>query len=112
RTSIVPTGADPALLGALAQMFLGLLGVPSGGVSLLCGPAHHGAVGAFSMLPLAAGGSVVMRHKFDPAETLELIDRHGVTNLHLVPTQFIRLLPLPDHVRRRVRGDALGTPVR
>ena len=40
-----------------------------------------------------------MRHKFDPAETLELIDRHGVTNLHLVPTQFIRLLKLPDPVR-------------
>jgi long-chain acyl-CoA synthetase len=111
RTSIVPTGADPALLGALAQMFLGLLGVPSGGVSLLCGPAYHSAQWAFSMLPLAAGGSVVMRHKFDPAETLELIDRHGVTNLHLVPTQFIRLLRLPDEVRHAFRGDSLVTAV-
>src|SRR4029450_8817697 len=57
RTSIVPTGADPALLGALAQMFLGLLGVPSGGVSLLCGPASHSAQWAVSMRSLAAGGA-------------------------------------------------------
>jgi long-chain acyl-CoA synthetase len=107
RTSIIPSGSDPALLGALSQMFLGLLGVPAAGVSLLCGPGYHSAQWAFSMLPLAAGGTVVMRHKFDPAETLDLMDRHGVTNLHLVPTQFIRMLKLPEPVRKRFRGDAL-----
>jgi long-chain acyl-CoA synthetase len=63
------------------------------------------------MLPLSAGSSVVMRHKFDPAETLELIDRHAVTNLHLVPTQFIRMLKLPDAVRAAFRGDALVAAV-
>ncbi len=107
RTSIIPTGADPALLGALSQMLLALLGVPADGVALLCGPAYHSAQWAFSMLPLAAGSSVVMRHRFDPAETLELIDRHRVTNLHLVPTQFIRMLKLPEDVRRSFRGDSL-----
>jgi len=107
RTSIIQFGADPALLGALSQMFLGLLGVPAGGTSLLCGPAYHSAQWAFSMLPLAAGSTVVMRHKFDPAETLALMDRHGVTSLHLVPTQFIRMLKLPDPVRKAFRGDAL-----
>src|SRR5262245_43988985 len=107
RTSIIPSGSDPVLLGALSQMFLGLLGVPAAGVSLLCGPGYHSAQWAFSMLPLAAGSTVVMRHKFDPAQTLDLMDRHGVTNLHLVPTQFIRMLKLPEPVRKRFRGDAL-----
>jgi long-chain acyl-CoA synthetase len=107
RTSLIQLGTDPALLGALSQMFLGMLGVPAAGVSLLCGPAYHSAQWAFSMLPLAAGSTVVMRHKFDPAETLALMDRHGVTSLHLVPTQFIRMLKLPDRVRKAFRGDAL-----
>jgi long-chain acyl-CoA synthetase len=111
RSTVIPTGSDPAMLGALSQMFLGLLGVPTDGVSLLCGPAYHSAQWAFSMLPLSAGCAVVMRHKFDPAETLELIDRHRVTNLHLVPTQFIRMLKLPDAVRATFRGDSLVAAV-
>ena len=111
RSTLIPTGADPALLGAVSQMFLGLLGVPADGVSLLCGPAYHSAQWAFSMLPLSAGSSVVMRHKFDPAETLELIDRYRVTNLHLVPTQFTRMLKLPEPVRAAFRGDALVAAV-
>jgi long-chain acyl-CoA synthetase len=111
RSSLVPTGAHPALLGALSQVFLGLLGLPRDGVSLLCGPAYHSAQWAFSMLPLAAGSAVVMRHKFDPAETLELIDRYGVTNLHLVPTQFIRMLKLPEARRKAFRGESLVAAV-
>jgi long-chain acyl-CoA synthetase len=111
RTSIVPAGVDPAMLSALSQMFLALLGVPAAGVSLLCGPAYHSAQWAFSLLPLAAGSTVVMRHKFDPAETLALMDRYGVTNLHLVPTQFIRLLKLPERLRKAFRGDALVAAV-
>ena len=107
RTSIVPTGADPAVLGALAQGLLGLLGVPTGGTSLLCGPAYHSAQWVFSMLPLAAASTIVIQQRFEPAETLALMDRHRVTNLHLVPTQFIRMLKLPDAIRGTFVGDAL-----
>jgi len=107
RTTLVPAGADPAVLVMLARAVLGLFGVPPDGVALLAGPAYHSAQWAFSMLPLVAGQTVVMRHRFDPAETLELIDRHRVTNVHLVPTQFIRLLKLPDAERARFRGDSL-----
>jgi long-chain acyl-CoA synthetase len=38
---------------------------------------------------------------------LELIDRYGVTNMHLVPTQFIRLLKLPDPVKDAFDGSSL-----
>jgi long-chain acyl-CoA synthetase len=111
RTSLLPAGADPAVLQGLARMWLALVGLPADGVALLCGPAYHSAQWAFSLLPLAAGHTVVMRHRFDPAETLELIDRHRVTNLHLVPTQFIRMLKLPDDTRRAFRGDSLVAAV-
>ena len=35
--------------------------------------------------------SIVMQNAFDPAQTLRMIDDHAITNLHLVPTQFVRL---------------------
>jgi long-chain acyl-CoA synthetase len=60
------------------------------------------------VLPLlGAASTVVMRHSFDPAELLDLVDRYGVTNIHLVPTQFIRLLKLPDDVRAGFDGGSL-----
>ncbi len=81
--------------------------VPADGTTLLAGPAYHSAQWAFSFMPLVNGSSIVMRHKFDAAETLRLIDDHSVTNTHLVPTQFKRILDLPDDVRASFDGSSL-----
>ena len=81
--------------------------IAPGGRTLLCGPFYHSAQWAFNFLPLVGGCSVVMRHKFDAAETLELIDAHGVTNIHLVPTQMKRLLDVPPQARARFSGASL-----
>ncbi|MEZ5245549.1 MAG: AMP-binding protein [Acidimicrobiales bacterium] len=81
--------------------------VPADGTTLLAGPAYHSAQWAFSFMPLVNGSSIVMRHKFDAAETLRLIDEHAVTNTHLVPTQFKRILDLPDDVRAGFDGSSL-----
>ena len=89
------------------QGFCMMLGMPPDGVTLLCGPVYHSAQYAFSYLLLEAGSTVVMRHKFDAAETLGLIDRHQVTNVHLVPTQFVRLLRLADDQRAAFDGSSL-----
>ena len=61
-----------------------------------------------SFMPLVNGSAVVMQHKFDATGMLELIDRHGVTNVHLVPTQFKRMLDLPDDVRAGFDGSSLA----
>jgi long-chain acyl-CoA synthetase len=50
---------------------------------------------------------VVLQHRFDAAELLELVDEHGITNLHLVPTQMSRLLDLPDERREAFDGGSL-----
>ncbi len=92
---------------AIAQGMSGLLALPTGGVTLLCGPLYHSAQWAFSYLPLGAGNSVVMQHKFVPEETLALIDRHRVTNIHLVPTQFVRLLRVDEATRKHFDGSSL-----
>jgi long-chain acyl-CoA synthetase len=108
---VIGSGVQPGApveLGLLMAKALGSwLGMPEEGVSLLEGPVYHSAQWAFSSLPMLGGSSVVMRHKFDAAETLDLIDRYGVTNIHLVPTQFIRLLRLENTRRRSFDGSSL-----
>ncbi len=100
-------GADltPDLLQLVAAGFGQMLPVP--GCTLLCGPFYHSAQWAFSFLPMVGGSSVVMQHKYDSAGVIELIDRHQVTNVHLVPTQMKRLIDLPDEIKASFRGDSL-----
>ena len=43
----------------------------------------------------------MLQPRFDAEEMLALIERHRVTHMHIVPTMFVRLLKLPEHVRKR-----------
>jgi long-chain acyl-CoA synthetase len=69
--------------------------------TVVTGPMYHSAPNAYSTFALRAGGNVILQARFDPEELLALIQQHRVTNLHMVPTMFVRLLKLPDVVRRR-----------
>jgi long-chain acyl-CoA synthetase len=110
RGSLNRTGEDIVLWELVAGSFVGMLGLPPAGVSLLDGPMYHSAQWVFAMFPLMSSGStLVMRTRFDPAATLEVIDRHGVTNVHFVPTQFVRMLKLPDAVRHGFDGSSMVT---
>jgi long-chain acyl-CoA synthetase len=69
---------------------------------LCTGPLYHAAPLAFSVaLPLLYGVPIVVMEQWDPAETLRLIETHGITHTHMVPTMFHRLLALPDDVRAK-----------
>ncbi len=68
-------------------------------VHLCTSPLYHTAVLAFATDALHGGQTVVLMDRWDAAHALELIARHDVTNTHVVPTQFHRLLALPDDVR-------------
>jgi long-chain acyl-CoA synthetase len=98
---------DIAILELMGAGFSGGLGVATDALAFLNGPGYHSAQWAFSFLPLVGGASVVSRPRFDAAETLEVIRSHGVTHTHLVPTQMIRLLRLPDDVRARFDASSL-----
>ncbi|MBX3707843.1 MAG: AMP-binding protein [Pseudomonadales bacterium] len=100
-------GGPLAALEMMGAGLSGMLRIRNDGTTHLCGPVYHSAQWAFSFPPLLTGSRVVMRHRFDPAETLALIDTHAVTNIHLVPTQFHRLLRLPDEARARFSGSSL-----
>ena len=98
-------GVTPDIMQLVAAGFAAMLPVP--GVTALCGPVYHSAQWAFSWLPMIAGSSVVMQHKFDPAGLLALIEEHDATNVHLVPTQFKRLLHFPETERSNFKGDSI-----
>ncbi len=70
-------------------------------VHLLVGPSYHSGPLFWAQMHLAFGGSVVIMRKWDAAEALALIERFRVTNVHMVPANFTRILELPDDVRNR-----------
>ena len=107
RNMLTAAGMPASTWGLVTQGAVENLGVPTDGVTLLCGPWYHSAQWAFAVFPLLAGGTLVMRARFDAAEVLDLIDRYHVTNLHLVPTQLVRLLRAPDDARARFSGASL-----
>ena len=68
---------------------------------LMNGPMYHSAPNAYGLLAFASNAEIILQPRFDAEEMLALIERHRVTDMHIVPTMFVRLLQLPDLVRAR-----------
>ncbi len=101
KRSLAPL--DPSDMGELMTFLPGLFGITAAEdhVHLTVSPLYHTAVLMWMANSLHMGHRVVLMDKWQAEETLRLIDRHGVTNSHMVPTQFVRLLDLPAEVRDR-----------
>ena len=75
--------------------------VPGEDVHLCTGPLYHSAINNMSLhMPLTSGAAVVIMPRFDAEEALALIERYRVTQTHMVPTMFHRLLQLPEETRK------------
>jgi long-chain acyl-CoA synthetase len=99
RRPLVP--ASPEVVGEANAMFLTLFGIaPGEGVHLVVSPLYHTAVLNFCTNHLHFGHPVVLMDKWSAEGALERIARYRVTNTHMVPTQFRRLLSLPAEVQR------------
>ncbi len=83
-----------------AATFWGLKADPSI-VVLMNGPMYHSAPAAYGMASARLGLAVVLQPRFEAEDMLRLIDRHGVSHMHIVPTMLVRLLRLPEEARRR-----------
>src|SRR3546814_16517714 len=46
-------------------------------------------------------GLLVLESRFDAERTLQLVEEHRITHMFVVPTMFVRLLALPEAVRRK-----------
>ncbi|NML55478.1 acyl-CoA synthetase [Streptomyces sp. R302] len=103
-----PRGIRRPLSGRLPEEshlggFLGIFGIRpfDANVHLVCSPLYHTAVLQFAAAALHIGHPLVLMDKWAPEEMLRLIDRYACTHTHMVPTQFHRLLALPEETRAR-----------
>jgi long-chain acyl-CoA synthetase len=72
---------------------------PLAGVHLVSAGMHHGGCQSFYQGALNVGQALAIMGRFDAEQALALIERHRVTTGYMVPTQFVRLLRLPEPVR-------------
>jgi long-chain acyl-CoA synthetase len=95
--------ADPESSAIASGGMLLLFGVQphDDNVHIVGSPLYHTAVLVFGGGALQLGHTVVVMDKWTPEGMLERIDRYQVTSSHMVPTQFHRLLALPDDVKAR-----------
>lgn len=97
------TGATPEQAALALSGVMLLFGVQPGddNVHIVGSPLYHTAVLRFAGASIHLGHTLVLMDKWSPEEMLQLIERHRVTTSHMVPTQFHRLLALPEETRRR-----------
>jgi long-chain acyl-CoA synthetase len=94
---------DPDTVATLMGGFLSLFGVaPEDDNVHICGsPLYHTAVLMFASASMHYGHPVVLMDRWTPEDMLRLIEKYRASTSHMVPTQFHRLLGLPEEVRAR-----------
>ena len=97
------SGLDPDDAAELSTLLPQLFGITPGApnVHLITSPHYHTAVSVFGGTAAHMGHCLVYMDRWDAEHALALIERYRVTNTHMVPTHFKRLLALPEETRRR-----------
>ncbi len=76
-------------------------------IHLLAGPYYHSAPSFFVSLHVLLGATIVIQPKYDPVETLQLIERHKITTTFMAPTLLQRLCDVPADVFSRYDSSSL-----
>ena len=85
----------------ILRMMRTVYGFAKDSVYLSPAPIYHGAPLRWTMGLMRAGATCVLMERFDPEECLALIEKHRITHAQFVPTMFVRMLKLPEEVRRQ-----------
>ncbi len=93
----LPIDAD----NVLAQIAKALSGAGQDSIYLSPAPLYHAAPLRWCMTFTRFGATLVVMEKFDPEDYLRLVEIHRVTHSQLVPTMFVKMLKLPEDVRRK-----------
>lgn len=84
----------------LREVLAGVYQFDENSVYLSPAPLYHAAPLAYTMGTQGLGGTVIMMEKFDPIESLRLIEKYKVSHSQWVPTMFIRMLKEPEEARQ------------
>jgi len=102
-TTGTPRGARSTSGGGAGELTAVLNRIPwrAEEVTYVAAPMFH--AWGYSQLIFAAfmATTIVTRRRYDPAATLELVDRHRATGLVVVPVMLDRIIELPDEVLDR-----------
>ncbi|MBA3031083.1 MAG: AMP-binding protein [Desulfobacteraceae bacterium] len=88
-------------LGPTAQIMAQLYQMNENSIYLSPAPLYHAAPLAFCAMTLSMGGTVIVMERFDAEASLALIEKYKATHSQWVPTMFIRMLKLPEPVRKQ-----------
>lgn len=93
-------GADgPAILGRLPWR--------AEEITVVAAPLFHAWGFGQLIMGTMLSCALVLRRTFDPAATMELVDRYRATGLSVVPVMLDRIMELPDEVLGRFNGRSL-----
>lgn len=97
----VPLADWPAADLRMRELVRQTMGLAPGGRALMPAPLYHSAPSAFTQSALQLCDVVVLMPRFDPEQTLALIELHRIDTIYLVPVMYSRLLALPAATRSR-----------
>ncbi len=103
------TGAASLSQMSYLQTLVQELDLRPNDVHLAAGPLYHSAPRAFAGIAMALGNTLVLMRKFDAAQVLDLIERHGVGETFMAPVLIQRLLALPDAAWQGRKLESLHT---
>ena len=101
-----PKGIKPKILGPaelkrlLAADWLKFMELSPETIYLSPAPLYHAAPLRFCMRCIGEGGTALVMKKFEARRALELIEQFRVNHSQWVPTMFVRMLDLPEQVRK------------
>lgn len=108
----IPLSGEP--LGSAGNLLLlaqGLYHMDENVRYLSPAPLYHSAPLRYNMAVTRLGGTSVVMERFDPEDCLQLIEKHKITHAQFVPTMFVRMLKLPEDVRKQYDVSSLQVAI-
>ncbi len=107
--SDVPFGTP----GTVYHLLMGLYakGDPGPYTYLSPAPLYHAAPLRYCMAFFRTGATIVVMEKFEPEHALALIEKYKVNYSQWVPTMFVRMLKLPEAVRKQYDVSSLKAAI-
>ena len=93
--------STPEQLALALEVQRQVLGLEPGMRALVSAPMYHSAPNSYAIGVAQHSGQLFIEERFDAERTLQLIEQHRITHAYLVPTMYVRMLKLPEAVRRR-----------
>ncbi len=97
--------------GPMAQIAAALFRVTADSIYLSPAPLYHAAPLRWCMAMTTFGATLIVMEKFDAETYLGLIEKYKITHTQLVPTMFVKMLKLPEDVRKKYDVSTLQAAV-